>query len=465
MGGVSGNDKYGRTTAVVYMFNLIVGIGALALPYGFQQSGILLGIIFLAFIGFLSYITATWIVESQAAANALLYISVLQRERIPIFSASLNPPEIDQERFEINQRTEISLMADLFLGKRGKIAFYIILVIYLFGDLAIYAATVPTSLARVTGGITIGSHSISQGHVYYLYLLIFALVVVPLSLFNFQKTKYLQICTLISRNLAFFTMIILSIIFISQKKGAEPSQLPYFEFSGLPSLFGVSVYAFMCHHSLPSIITPISNKNGVHKAMGLDFLLVFIAYASVCLTAQFAFGTQTNPQCVDSDDSTFVPCKIQSLYTLNFVSYNIQFIADFLALYPVFTLTTNYPLISITLRNNLVLLFPETIRYAKVRHVLLSLFASVTPILIAYATNNISLLVDYTGSYAGLGIQMVIPALLVFYSRKVIARVFGVYTINPYRSFFLHTRWVIMVLLLSAGFFVMVTYNHIIKYV
>ena len=75
-------------------------------------------------------------------------------------------------------------------------------------------------------------------------------------------------------------MIILAIVFITQKRGANPADLPQFEFRyekfiqvhvneflilylrrGLPNLFGFSVYAFMCHHSLPSIITPVSYES------------------------------------------------------------------------------------------------------------------------------------------------------------------------------------------------------------
>ena len=38
---------------------------------------------------------------------------------------------------------------------------------------------------------------------------------------------------------------------------------PAFRPAGLPTLFGVCVYSFMCHHSLPSLITPISNKSRI----------------------------------------------------------------------------------------------------------------------------------------------------------------------------------------------------------
>ena len=54
-------QKYSISTAVVYMFNLIVGVGALSLPLGFHQAGIILGVIFLAFIGTLSYVNICYV--------------------------------------------------------------------------------------------------------------------------------------------------------------------------------------------------------------------------------------------------------------------------------------------------------------------------------------------------------------------------------------------------------------------
>lgn len=200
--------------------------------------------------------------------------------------------------------------------------------------------------------------------------------------------------------------------------------------------------------------------------MGLDFLFVFLAYVTLCLTAQFAFGTETNPTCTREGDS-FVPCTIQQLYNLNFASYNVKVIADFLALYSLFTLTSNYPLIAITLRNNILLGIPEKVGNTKVRYVyvVVSLAASLLPIFIALVTQSVDKLVTFTGSYAGLGIQLVIPALLAYRSRIVIANTFGRYTVNPYRSFFSHTIWIYAILFFSFAFLCMVTFNHINNYV
>jgi hypothetical protein len=47
-----------------------------------------------------------------------------------------------------------------------------------------------------------------------------------------------------------------------------------------------------------------------------------------------------------------------------------------------------------------------------------STIAAIPGLVIAFFTQNVSVLVAYTGGYAGLGIMLVIPPILVYYSRK-----------------------------------------------
>jgi len=110
--------------------------------------------------------------------------------------------EYHDNAFSIGKRIELGKLAEMFLGPVGKFLFYFVLVIYLYGDLAIYAVSVPTSLIQVTGPLNIGSLHLNFDQTYYVYVGIFAMVVVPLSFFNFQKTKLLQVATLATRNFA-----------------------------------------------------------------------------------------------------------------------------------------------------------------------------------------------------------------------------------------------------------------------
>lgn len=81
----------------------------------------------------------------------------------------------------------------------------------------------------------------------------------------------------------------------------------------------------------------------------------------------------------------------------------------FLLLFPVFTLSTNFPIIAITLRNNLKGLFlRETRRYSFfVSHCLFPLLAIIPPTVVGLVTSNVEFLVGVTGAYAGSIIQVI----------------------------------------------------------
>lgn len=73
---------------------------------------------------------------------------------------------------------------------------------YLFGDLAIYSVAIPNSLAVTTGNVTVLGVSASETAVYYVFLALFGVFCIVVSAFNFQKTKYLQLLTMVLRNVA-----------------------------------------------------------------------------------------------------------------------------------------------------------------------------------------------------------------------------------------------------------------------
>jgi amino acid permease len=66
---MSGQPSF--TTALVFNVNVIMGSGALAIPYAFYVSGYALGAIVLALITFLSYVTISYYFESQVRVYAL----------------------------------------------------------------------------------------------------------------------------------------------------------------------------------------------------------------------------------------------------------------------------------------------------------------------------------------------------------------------------------------------------------
>ncbi|CAG2183401.1 unnamed protein product, partial [Oppiella nova] len=107
----------------------------------------------------------------------------------------------------------------------------------------------------------------------------------------------------------------------------------------------------MCHHSLPSLVTPISNKSRIFVLILTDYIMILCFYCLLSFTGIFAFN------------------HLEDIYTLNFQIEKcytpsddnpvkpVPFLDYFLPLFPVFTLSTNFPIIAITLQNNLKTLF------------------------------------------------------------------------------------------------------------
>ena len=242
-------------------------------------------------------------------------------------------------------------------------------------------------------------------------------------------------------------MIILAFYGIEkqEKKGTAPA----FDVSQLPNFFGVSVYSFMCQHSLPSILTPTKDKKKMNAVITTSFISVASFYLLLTITAVFCFPMD----------------QLQDIYTLNFLDAWPGF-AYFLALFPVFTLSTNFPIIAITLRENLKSIF---LREGKsypviIDRVVFPLVTVLPPIGIAFVTKNVELLVGVTGSYAGSLIQYVIPVMLVFCGRKKAKSLFGIY-VNKHRSIFRHRWWIFFVIAWTILCISLVTANHILDIV
>ncbi|XP_028674745.1 transmembrane protein 104 [Erpetoichthys calabaricus] len=483
-GGITDTGElYSPSVGLVYMFNLIVGTGALTMPKAFATAGWVVSLVLISVLAFMSYITTTFVIEAMAAANAQLRwkrrenqkvedgdssseISddeVLVRDR---YDRSETRPILSVQRvsnidhFDIVERVEMGQMASLFFNKVGVNLFYICLIVYLYGDLAIYAAAVPMSLMEVACGnlscsagssLKYNDTEVCWGHVkrqdaYRIFLAVFTLLLGPFTFFNVQKTKYLQIGTSLMRWIAFTTMIILALIRIG--KGKAEGHPPAAVLLGVPNLFGVCVYSFMCQHSLPSVVTPISDKRRVSALVLLDYTLILSFYSLLSFTAIFCFDNGV----------------LKDMYTLNFTDncdvIGVAFLRYFLGLFPVFTISTNFPIIAVTLRNNWKTLFHRGGTYPwVVDRVVFPLITLVPPIIVAFCTHDLETLVGITGAYAGTGIQYIIPACLVYFGRKDLGLTYGDAVNNKHRSPFHHVFWVWFVLIWAGSCLMFVTAN------
>ena len=215
--------------------------------------------------------------------------------------------------------------------------------------------------------------------------------------------------------------------------GIPQQSTPVFAIAGFPSLFGASIYSFMCHHSLPGIITPTKTKKYIYPLMGIDFMLILILYYVITVTGVFAIS----------------PDEMQALHSLNFFCPGLEIVllvaGVYLALFPVFSLSSNFPIIVVTLRDNLKSLVKVILSKIKghevtlppqVERLVFPLLALLPPTIISFATQQDSLLVSITGSFPGVGVQYLIPVSLAFMAKYKIRQIRS-YN-NPHKSPFSH---------------------------
>lgn len=70
---------------LIFIFNLIVGTGALTLPAAFAKAGWCLGLVLIIVLAFISYMTVTFVIETMACANAVIHwrrLQFLKRDRV-----------------------------------------------------------------------------------------------------------------------------------------------------------------------------------------------------------------------------------------------------------------------------------------------------------------------------------------------------------------------------------------------
>lgn len=219
------------------------------------------------------------------------------------------------------------------------------------------------------------------------------------------------------------------------------------DLSEFPGLFGVSIYSFMCQHSLPGMVTPMKSKRWIYKILVSDFALILFFYLFLAFTGSFAF----------------LAGDMRQLYSLDFFDasgpiWKLIF-GTYLALFPVFTLSATFPIISVTLRENIKSLLgtvAERLNGKKVTfpfvidRIFLPLVVLVPPVAIAYSTQQIDILVTITGSFPGVGVQYIIPATLVLMVQYTMKKEFGKYK-NPYKTPFSHLVVLVLVFVWSVA--------------
>ncbi|RHY94678.1 hypothetical protein DYB37_013209 [Aphanomyces astaci] len=298
---------YSPTTGFIFLFNLVVGTGALTIPHAFAQVGLIYGAAALFLLSVVSYVSGTYVIEAIAGVNAL---QGFQQQSKGVSTAKLsdassstatvaNTSSVDEStseavpflvhteyvsglHFDISKKLELAAIAQELFSPRGVAAFYVCMIAYLYGDLAIYAVgtsidrpncskstlillllrriAIPKSLREVicprptTSAAVVTTWDCPALHMnssvlYRALVALFGVSLAPFAMGHMQKTALIQIATTVMRHLSFALMIVLACVGIGQGQGQSAAAVvSHTDLGYLPNFFGICIYSFMCHH-------------------------------------------------------------------------------------------------------------------------------------------------------------------------------------------------------------------------
>ena len=459
-----GSRKFSVPVAICFTVNYVMGTGFLTMPYAFAHTGILIGLICLLVIGICAVISKDYVLETMARAEIKSQgglespaLQKLRKERFKgLTDSSQNFTDLSRGRaasadFDLNenesqterliesnsnnntytsittdnyssvisiedQKIEIPSLCELYLGDTGRFLYCFFLGLYIYGTLWVYTSVFASTAEAV---IPIFDNEYD----FYIYVGVFALIVVPLTCLELTEQIHVQVIMSICRFLMVFLMVVTTLAATwGSKQSDEIFGTPknenvgntFYSSNGWKNLYlliPIVTYAYIYHHSLPGLSHPVEEKAKLGFIFNVTFLLCGLFYAILAATLAAYFGSE-----------------MQKQSNLNWIHYegtdNIYLrwmISKFILLFPALDVVSAAPLNGITLGNNLFAAFykSEKSMTEKSKVLAFRLLASIPPILGALIARDISKITDFTG-IAGIIITFIFPSLLQWYSRTAL---------------------------------------------
>lgn len=446
----SSPPQFSFWVTVAFTLNYIVGSGFLTLPWGFRQTGVGLGVAVLVIFAFFSILATNFLLEVEdrgqqyekfllGSRNIEMTGSISRNGYLAIEennSSHSDTPLTEDDDEEENssvefseadgsnkyaklqgpfheRKLEITELCDIFLGPFGKHVYTAIVSIYMYGTLWAYATVFANSFAA---HLNIGTYS------YQFYLLVFGCIVGPVSLMEFSEQVFVQVSLSVFRVVMMFAMIatVLSAHFSGLHQFGEDhgshwdEEIERVDFSSLHFLMPIAAYAYIFHHSVPSLAHPVADKSSLVKLFATALVLSMVFYVAVGAVVSLYFGVETLP----SSNLNWVS-YVGIMKAGGEVPYYARVLAFFIVLFPAIDVASAYPLNAYTLGNNIMSAYygREMYKHDKIRWKLnlFRLIAAVPPIFAALFESRLEFITDYTGLTA-FGLAFIIPPLLARYS-------------------------------------------------
>lgn len=228
-------------------------------------------------------------------------------------------------------------MATLLWGTPGKVAVVIVLTVYMMGILITKCISTGTVMSELFVEVDVLNN-------FYFWMALFFLTSMFFCFKDVQGTKILQTIISIFRAFVILLMFCGALYLIANDKSIKhtltPGEYKAFHITGFEDFFSTAVFAFMCHHSIPSMLRPVKPSRYIKTILYSGFAVGATILITVSLTGISAFGDQ------------YMHNKGEKSYYNMWFKGNINWIYYIISFYLFFNITA-FPVLVITTRNNL----------------------------------------------------------------------------------------------------------------
>lgn len=458
----SAAPQYSPLVAYAFTVNYILGVGSLGVPYAFFRAGLLLSNLMIALVTLVSYMTVMWVSESVARARA----AFVAARRATEVSALLYADKQTVVVPDYDDFPEVTQLCNRFLGPLGSRLYQLSLLGLMYGGLLGYSQVFVNSF--LTQVASIGGVQITSLHA----AGVFAAIVIPLSCSDLTEQIHVQLLMAVVR----FVALLIMIVSASYAMFADPydsgmhlspaeaaSVVPPYvsdyrlvDLSGFGVMFSTGVFSQLFQHSVPGLLAPLGTANQAksHAIFGSTLLTTMLFYIGLGSVCSLYFGPKISSS-VNLNWADFTWGLASSASALPFWARAMSAIV---VVFPALDTISVYPLISVTLGDNMAAVVPlswtKAVGGKRFWKLLCRFGACIPPLLISVFVSDLSVTLQVSGM-AGIYVAFFAPALLQLSASREFPDA------NVYSGVFSSVRYVYAVLVFGVLAFAVLLYQFV----
>lgn len=452
--------QYSPLVAYAFTVNYILGVGSLGVPFAFFRAGLLLSNLMVALVTLVSYMTVMWVSETVARAREAFAAAHRVTEASALMLFAEKDP-LAKSAPDFDDFPEVTQLCDRFLGPLGSRLYQLSLLGLMYGGLLGYSQVFVNSF--LTQVASVGGVHITSVHA----AGVFAAIVVPLSCSDLTEQIHVQLLMAVVRFAALLIMIASAVYamfadpYDSGMAAAPADAAPPFvsdvhlvDLSGFGVMFSTAVFSQLFQHSVPGLLAPLGTANQAksHAIFGSTLLTTMFFYVALGSVCSLYFG----PKVASSVNLNWADFTWGLAASARALPLWAKAMSTLVVVFPALDTISVYPLISVTLGDNMAAVVPlpwvRAVGGKPFWKLLCRFGACLPPLLVSVFVSDLSLTLQFSGM-AGVYVAFFAPALLQLNASREFPRA------TVYSGAFSSTRWVYAVLGFGALAFAVLLYQ------